>query len=495
MKRWLMAAAILTLAISLLVFLEALSPTPPIRFGVPGQWTWRYDHSPFADRFWICLAGAVLLGGLCYWTRMREYELVSVRLPMFLAAVVLLIFWLQASFANLSRSGFGQGVFWMGTPKANVDFAEACKVTELSELLRAAHEPNRPFRIHLSTHPPGPILFYLLQKRLWELFPAATPRFVALAETALPYAGDARKILEETVLSRSLNEFELATLYSSILLLWLAVALGAIPLYFWIADLFGPSTAVMALALYGLIPSLLIFNPMTDQLYPPLAIALWAMYHLGLARRDAAQLVFAGVLTWLALQFTLAFAVVIVAIGAFVGLEIWIERRPWEVLKLLAWSAAAFILLILIGLAVHYNSILIWKLCSVNNALFNTKRSYLPWAGYNPIDFLLFLGLPISVFFFRGLFAACRDRNLEAPTRFTLVFAGTIVLLNFSGTNRGEVARLWMFLMPLATAIAAHQMRDREKEKDWTFLTCFGLLFVQSVLFKLSFDMLLPAVE
>ena len=99
MKRWLIAAAILTLAVSGLAFVQAMSDAPLVRFGVPGQWTWRYDHSPFPDRALICLVGASLLGAWCYWTREREYELVSGRLPMFLAGAILLCFWLQASFA------------------------------------------------------------------------------------------------------------------------------------------------------------------------------------------------------------------------------------------------------------------------------------------------------------------------------------------------------------------------------------------------------------
>jgi len=36
---------------------------------------------------------------------------------------------------------------------------------------------------------------------------------------------------------------------------------------------------------------------------------------------------------------------------------------------------------------------------------------------------------------------------------------------------------------------------EAEEEGGWAFAACFGLLFVQSVLFKLSLDVLLPAVE
>jgi hypothetical protein len=499
MKRWLIAATILTLAAAGLVLWQALSDPPSIRLGVPGEWTWKYEFSPYGDRALICLVGAAMLGWLCYTTRDRLMELLDNRVPLFLLGAVALCFWLQASFAYLSRSGFGQGVFWMATPKVNVDFAEACEAESLGALLQEAQNPDRPFRIHLSTHPPGPTIFYLIQKRLWESAPDAAERFVVVAEFCLPYAGDSRVIVEKEVLGRSLSAVEAATLYSSILLLWLVVALGVVPLYFWAADLFGRATAIGAVALYALTPSFLLFNPVTDQLYAPLGMAILAMLHLGLARRDPAQLAFAGVLTWMAMQFTLAFLVVLFVFALHVGLEAYSERRVAETAKLLGWAAGAFLAVaaLLLILPHRYNSFLVWKLCMAHNAGFNVGRSYLPWVAYNPADFLLFLGVPTATLFLRELAVAIRRRSEDVPWRFTVALAATILILNFSGTNRGEVARLWMFLMPMAAAVAAHALCKPEDEegKDWRLPWAYGLLFVQAVCFKLSFDVLLPAVE
>src|SRR5204863_9374277 len=105
MKRWLIAAALLTLVVSVFVFTQAMSEKPLVRVGIPSQWTWRYDHSPYGDRALICLGSAALLGGLCHWTRERVFELQGGRLTSFLLAAVVLCFWLQASCACLSRSG------------------------------------------------------------------------------------------------------------------------------------------------------------------------------------------------------------------------------------------------------------------------------------------------------------------------------------------------------------------------------------------------------
>jgi len=494
MKRWLIAATLLTLVISVFIFIQAMSENPLLHVGVPGQWTWRYDHSPFGDRALMCLAGAALLGGLCHWTRERIFELQGGRLTSFLLAAFVLCFWLQASFAYLSRSGFGSGVFWMGTPKANVDFAEACKAESMSELFREAQNPERPFRIHISTHPPGPTLFYYFQRRAWESMPGLATSFAAITENSLTYAAESRAELEQGILNRPLTHIELATLYSSILILWLAVAFGVVPLFFWATDLFNPGVAVAAVGLYALMPSLLLFNPMTDQLYVPLALGLLATYHLGLARRDQGQLIFAGVLTWIALQFTLAFLVILFLFAIYVGLEMYFEKRVRDILTLLAWPFGAFVAMIVVCFAARYNCLLVWKLCLANNAHFNTDRTYLPWLIFNPIDFALFVGVPVALFFARGVGRAIMKKRYDPPWRFVMALSATLVIVNVSGINRGEVARLWMFLMPMAALVAASRMRAAEDETDWQFPICFGLLFVQSVLFKLSFDLLLPSL-
>ena len=239
MKRWLIAAAVLTLVISGLVFTQATLEKPLLRLGVPGQWTWRYDHSPYADRALICLIGAGLLCGLCYSARQRASELAGRRLRLFLLMAILLTFCLQVSFAYLGRAGFGQAIFWTGFPGANSYLAEARRVNSLGELLAARQDPNRPFRMHVSVHPPGPVLSYFVLLRAWDTAPEKARTFAQFVEKAVPYARESRAILEENILKRSCSDSELATVYSSIFILWMLVALAVLPLYYWAASLFG----------------------------------------------------------------------------------------------------------------------------------------------------------------------------------------------------------------------------------------------------------------
>ena len=234
---------------------------------------------------------------------------------------------------------------------------------------------------------------------------------------------------------------------------------------------------------------------MTDQVVVPIALSMLASFHFGLARRDPVGLFFAGIMTWIGLQYSLSLLVVLFLFGIYILLEMVSGKHNLDSLKPLAFSACSFVVMILLFLPFGYNSLRAWQVC-LTNAVKGESREYLVWVGFNPVDFGLFIGLPVAVFFVRGVLGALKKRERCAAGRFTIALTITLVVLNFSGINRGEVARLWMFLMPMATAIAAYAMEEEETERgSWRFPVCFGLLFVQSVLFKLSLDVLLTSIE
>jgi hypothetical protein len=87
-------------------------------------------------------------------------------------------------------------------------------------------------------------------------------------------------------------------------------------------------------------------------------------------------------------------------------------------------------------------------------------RSYWTWVGYHLYDFFSFLGLPLALLFLVVLLAALRAlRNPDAGQRRVYLFPLSIglglLLLDLSGTARGEVARVWIFFTPLAALVAA----------------------------------------
>jgi uncharacterized membrane protein YcaP (DUF421 family) len=79
--------------------------------------------------------------------------------------------------------------------------------------------------------------------------------------------------------------------------------------------------------------------------------------------------------------------------------------------------------------------------------------------------------------------------------RFMVAFLITLVALNLTGVTRGEVARLWMFLMPVAAALAAYAIDEASDQGLPFYPVCAGLLFLQAAIMRMSITGLLSAVD
>jgi hypothetical protein len=102
------------------------------------------------------------------------------------------------------------------------------------------------------------------------------------------------------------------------------------------------------------------------------------------------------------------------------------------------------------------------------------------------------MGAPVSAL---TAWAACRDMpNLWRPgTRpETLLWAFVLImaLLHVSGKNLGEVARLWMFVMPLAAAVAGCALSRLDRRHGLAAAACVAVLYVQTVVFRVSLETL-----
>jgi hypothetical protein len=93
----------------------------------------------------------------------------------------------------------------------------------------------------------------------------------------------------------------------------------------------------------------------------------------------------------------------------------------------------------------------------IHRETFTRPRSYLLWLAFNPLDFALFLGVPVAVL---AVWRVSRSatallRELGQPLDRMRVLAGVLfLLLVFSGTTRGEVGRIWIPLMPVVLVAA-----------------------------------------
>lgn len=121
--------------------------------------------------------------------------------------------------------------------------------------------------------------------------------------------------------------------------------------------------------------------------------------------------------------------------------------------------------------------------CLKDAAHFNmSNRPYSIWIIQNLKEYAIGAGLASSLILLISLFKArtinwnnSNERNANVAL---IAFLVTIVILNFSGANRGEVTRLWIFLTPMQamlTAYFCHKLLNKDG-----YLVPLGASYIQA---------------
>lgn len=257
------------------------------------------------------------------------------------------------------------------------------------------------------------------------------------------------------------------------------------------------SCGAVAFGLSALFPSLHLYSPGIDQLFPLLAVAFWTMLMVACRHKSVCMAALSGALFFVCMGFTLAFAVVL-AVPVAVACIYWVRgrdrsARAWEVLRIAVPLALGFCLLaVCVWLSTGYDALGSWARCYRNNRQFNlhTARGYWQWLLHNPVMFLLFLGGPTVTLWLAGTCAALRRTwrrgRVVGRDWLSLAVAGVVVLLWISGINRGEVERLWMFLMPACLLAGLAGLRLRFDAAD--SLVLLMLQAAQVAVFRVCYD-------
>ena len=285
---------------------------------------------------------------------------------------------------------------------------------------------------HASTHPPGPVLFYRGLIAAFEGAPAAASAVLSLAEVD-PAGG------------RRPASVRAAALAGPLIITFLCAAV-AWPLAALAraggAD--APRAARIA-ALWPLMPGPALMTPQFDQMlaFPVVAAAaLLAAAVDGHGRVAVA----AGLCAGLALQISYGAA----AFLAFAGAAAFALTSGGEKLRRysspLWWAAVAAALVVALPMAWGHDPIGAARTgLAIHRDAFTAPRSYVTWLMFNPLDLVLFAGVPIAVVGTARYFAI--GHGPFDRLRGTLL-AGLALLL-LSGTVRGELGRIAIPLMPL----------------------------------------------
>jgi len=447
--------------------------------GLRGPENWRWARRPLASAWPLLGLALVFLAQVgvarrvaAVWGTGRSL----VRVP-WLSAAILLTFASMVLLTAAEPGGLANVPRRVLDPSFTSYHTVAARVDDVRDFLRRYPRLQHRFPVHGPSQPPGRVLFFHAANRWAGASPERTARLLAWGERL---GGVPKGPGGTTDAQRA------GALVAGYLLMLLGAGAVA-PVIAVVGGRFHAPASGAAVLLMGVLPSYLLFTPQTDHLVLLLTLGAAAFLLEAMrfaARRKAVPFAFAAGLA-AGLSLFVSFTS-LAALGAWgvglAGMVAFGVRRGVplpsgrKVARLAGAGAVGFLLPVLAVAGAGMDWLAVFRECLVAAARVQTEihgRRYSTWVVWNLWDFVLFLGLPLTVVWLgrtrdeirewrrgRGLDPAARitgeplrEGLLEIPFALTLV--AVVLGLDLSGRILGETGRIWMFLMPLAVGAAA----------------------------------------
>jgi hypothetical protein len=301
---------------------------------------------------------------------------------------------------------------------------------------------------YMGTKPPGVLVFYILADKTANLFrPEVDPE----------------------------NRYERSTRFAAYAFP-LVAALTGVVLFLLAGALLPAADRSLPAILYALCANFILFPLYLDQvLYPLLAAAIillviWAAREVNLWLSLAA-----GALFYLALFTTFSLLPLAPLVLLWIGVEaayrrgdLSLRQRTIDGLKVIACIALGMMLMwLLFWWSLEYDPLARYSHAMVQHRAI--KQFEPGWAQLwqaavlNNVEFAVWVGFPIILLIVARVLKAATAFIRLLPTRLdwlTLTFGGMYAALNMVGSTKGEVGRLWIFLLPLAALLAGAEVRS-----------------------------------
>ncbi|MBI5488095.1 MAG: hypothetical protein HY905_12250 [Deltaproteobacteria bacterium] len=260
----------------------------------------------------------------------------------------------------------------------------------------------------------------------------------------------------------------------------------------------GHHAALVACALYALVPSVSLITLHTDGVFFPLLAATAALLALTAARRRSAlRACLAGAWMNVALFFSFSLVCLLPALllapVAFTDAASGWRVRLRSAFRVSAGFVAGFVLAgLLLLVLLHYDPIRRWQAAMSFHAHWKSwdwsARDVLNSGITNLAEFGSWLGVPVLGLYLVDLrrVATLRDlRRIAGPAVFTLALLAAILAAAFLGSTRGETARMWLFLVPFICLSAGRAISGLEFERRrWVLGLMLVLEAATTVLIK-----------
>jgi hypothetical protein len=435
----------------------------------PEEWRWAYALPGTLSRLWLAvvLLIAYLIGAA--WLIKRAPARRTTILVIVIAALMTPL--LQLALLYMDHPDVKAPLFYRTVSSSSGGyFNVGAVVTDLPDFLRHFVERMPAYPIHPQRHPPGLPLLFAVSRQIFEQVPDVTRSLSAVLRTYQCQNIDLMNLSDAAIASATTQ-----------MIVPLLLGFVVWPLYALGRRLYDEPTARRAALAWPLIPSIALWATRWDQLFALFTVGAFLLLWYGLQRRRWRGLFLSGVIVSVGLFFNFSN----IAIGAMLALyaSLWLVTQPsrptprWLVIAAVSWLFGLATVWAALFAAYQFDPAAAWR--TAMGIHLGLDRSYVTWLFYHPYDFLVFLGIPVAVFWvartiesLRGLRQRPRSIDLLA-----LTFLIGFVVLIVSGTSRGEVARVWAFLLPLPLLIAARHQPDR----SGIFITLLVLVAAQTL--------------
>jgi hypothetical protein len=445
----------------------ALNLTPWLRG--PDEWRWAYAIPGTLSRLWLSVVLLIAYLAGAAWLLKRAPSRRTTVLVILAAAVMTPL--LQFALLYMDHPDVKAQLFYRTVSSSSGGyFNVGAVVTDIPDFLRHFVERMPTYPIHPERHPPGLPWLFAVARQIFEQLPGLTNSLNAVLR---PYQCQNIELmnLPDGAIASAVVQMSVPLLLG--LVVWPLYALGR--------RLYDENTARRAALTWPLIPSIALWATRWDQLFALFMVGALLFLWYGLQRQRWRGLFLSGVVVSLALFFHLGNIVIAMLLGLYTLFWLIFQRpRPalrWLVIAAAGWLGGVATIWLVMYALYQFDPVAAWR--TAMGIHLELTRSYVLWLFFNPYDVLVFLGISLAVFWGARTIEVLRSlRQRQAPTDLlTLTFLGGFILLIVSGITRGELARVWSFLLPLPLLIAARHKPNR----SGVFLAVMSLVALQTL--------------
>lgn len=485
---------IFTSAISIIFVVLVILNVFPL--GIKHEWAWKYSHPENFDGLWFPVLISFIFLLLSY-KSIAYKKLAGLNPPLKFLSIVLICFigyLFNIAICYLSPAGFYNLILTIISPWATSYFNVAVEIKDISFWLNSFHTFIKYAPLHARVHPPGNILFFWWIIHIFNSLPTLTDSLLSMVKSTTLDPLPVFSIIGNTFRHSFSNAEKAASVFLSLFLPFLKCVV-ILPMYYLGKLIYDKKTSLIAVCFYAAIPALNLFTPGMDQTYTLVSVLSFYLFCFSIKKNNIWFALLSGLVLSIGIMLSFCFLVILGLIICYGLIWLWINKTHLN--YILKSFSVLFVALTALPLLFYllYDFNIINFFVSINvfseNARLDivgsevARRTYWKWLLYNPLDFFMFTGIPISMLSFRSIYNVIRSRKIRAANVFSVSFFIILFLLLVSGINRSEVARLWMFLMPFPALIAASQIAQIKMKTSSAFLILLSLQILQTIVFKL----------